>query len=178
MKPNFLTISTIFLSLFISISLTSCSSDDDGGSGGNAANGTLKANIDGANFQSQEMLSTANKVSAGGSTTMTLQGTDNSGKGFIFVINGYDGVGTYTFGGTSLGFINGSYIEANATNPTASQTWTAPYDDDSIRGELQMSTDSGDNVTGTFEFTAKNSNGDGSIKNITEGSFNLDVTSF
>lgn len=178
MKSNYLTITAIILSLFVSISFTSCSSDDDGGSGGNAANGTVKAKIDGANFQSQKMLSTATKVSAGGSTTMTLQGTDNSGKGFNFVINGYEGEGTYTFGGESLGFIVGNYIEANASNPTASQTWTAPYDDDSIRGELQISTDSEDNVTGTFEFTAKNSNGDGSIKNITEGSFNLEVTSF
>lgn len=175
MKSNFLMLGTLFLFLIFS---TSCSSDDDGGSGGTAAAGTVTAKIDGANFQSNEMLSSGNKVSAGGSTTMTLQGTDNSGKGFNFVINGYEGEGTYTFGGESLGFIVGNYIEANASNPTETQTWTAPYDDESIRGEIQFSADSGDNVKGTFEFTCKNVNGDGSIKDITEGSFDLDYTTF
>jgi hypothetical protein len=109
---------------------------------------------------------------------MTLQGTDNSGKGFNFVINGYDGVGTYTFGGASLGFIVGNWIEANASNPTNSQTWTAPYDNDDIRGEIQFSSDDGDKVQGTFSFTCKNSNGDGSIKDITEGSFDVNYTTF
>jgi hypothetical protein len=176
MKSNFLMITAMFM--FFCIGTTSCSDDDEGGSAGTAASGTVTAKVDGANFQSNEMLSSGNLVTQGPTDSMTLQGTDNSGKGFNFVINGYDGVGTYTFGGSSLGFIVGNYIEANASNPTASQTWTAPYDDDSIRGEINISTDSGDNVTGTFEFTAKNSNGDGSIKTITEGSFDLDYTTF
>lgn len=175
MKSNFLFIGALFLFLIFS---TSCSSDDDGGSGGNAAAGTVTAKIDGANFQSNTMLSTANKVTQGAADVMTLQGTDNSGKGFNFAINGYEGEGTYTFGGASLGFIVGNYIEANASDPLNSQTWTAPYDNEDIRGEISISSDSGDNVKGTFEFTCKNFNGDGSIKTITEGSFDLDVTSF
>ena len=176
MKSNFLLIATMFMFLFLGT--TSCSDDDDGGSGGTAANGTISAKVDGVNFQSNEMLSTGNLVTQGPTDSMTLQGTDNSGKGFNFVINGYDGVGTYTFGGASLGFIVANWIEANASDPLNSQTWTAPYDNDDIRGEIQFSEDNGENVKGTFSFTAKNVNGDNSVVNVTEGSFNLNYTTF
>ena len=175
MKSNFLMLSAMFMFLFIGT--TSCSDDDDGGLGGIAASGTVTAKVDGANFQSNEMLSTANKVTQGPADVMTLQGTDNSGKGFQFTINGYDGEGTYTFGGASLGFIVGNWIEANASDPLNSQTWTATYDNDDVRGEINISSDSGDNITGTFEFTCKNPN-DGSVKTVTEGSFDLDYTTF
>jgi hypothetical protein len=175
MKSNYLMLSAMLL--FLSFGTTSCSSDDDGGSGGNAANGTVTAKIDGNNFQSQQMFSTANRVSAGGNTTLTLQGTDNSGKGFNFIINGYEGEGTYDIGGDNLVFVVANYIEANASNPTATQTWTAPFDDTTIRGIISFSSDIDENVKGTFEFTSKNPN-DGSIKEITDGSFDLDVTSF
>jgi hypothetical protein len=78
MKNQLLKTSLILLSVVFS--LTSCSSDDDGGSGGAAAAGTMKATIDGANYQSSEMLSSANKVSAGGGSTFTLLGNTNEGK--------------------------------------------------------------------------------------------------
>jgi hypothetical protein len=178
MKSNFLFIGAMFL--FLAFTTSSCSDDDDGGSAGNAAAGTIVAKVDGVDFQSTEMLTTGNKVTSGPADAMTLQGTDNSGKGFNFLINGYDGVGTYTFGdGNAVQVISviGNYIEANASDPTNSQTWTAPYDNDSVRGEIQFSTDDGENVQGTFSFTCKNPN-DGSIKDITEGSFNVNYTTF
>lgn len=171
MKSNFLKINLIVFSLIFSLS--SCSNEDDGGSPGNASNGTITASIDGNSFQSNAMFSVSNLIDQGGITTLTLQGTNNDGNGFTFVINGFDGVGTYDIGGSNTIFVNASYIEADATNPTNSQTWQSPYDDDSVRGEFQVNEDTGSNVKGTFEFTAKNSN-DGSVKNITDGSFNLD----
>lgn len=175
MKTQFLKTSLILLSFLFS--LVSCSSDDDGGNGGNTPNGVVKAKVDGANFQSNPTFSTANRVTAGPSTTLTLQGTDNSGKGFNFVINGFEGEGSYEIGGDNLVFVVANYVEANATNPIDTQTWTAPYDDTTVRGSISFSTATDDNVEGTFEFTSKNPN-DGTVKNITEGSFNLEVTAF
>ncbi len=178
MKSNFLLIGTMFL--FLTFGFTSCSDDDDGGSGGNAANGTVVGTVDGTVVQSESMLSFANKVTSGPTDAFTLQGTDNSGKGFQFTINGYDGVGTYTFGdGNVVQAISvvGNYIEANASDPMNSQTWTAPFDDNSVRGEINFSSDDGSNIQGTFEFEAKNPN-DNSIVNITNGSFNLDYSTF
>ena len=177
MKTQLFKAGFVLLSLVFGLSTTSCSSDDDGGGDGNAANGTVTAKIDGTNFQSNEILSAANKVTAGPTTTLTLQGTDNSGKGFNFVINGFDGEGNYEIGGSNLVFVVANYVEGNPTNPIDTQTWTAPYDDTTVRGTISFSTVTDDNVQGTFEFTSKNPN-DGSVKTITDGSFNLDVTTF
>jgi len=171
MKSNFFKINLIVFSLIFILS--SCSNDDDGGSSSNASNGTITASIDGDSFQSNAMFSVSNLIDQGGITTLTLQGTNNDGNGFTFVINGFDGVGTYEIGGNNTVFVNASYIETDVTNPTNSQTWQAPYDDDTVRGEFQISEDTGSNVKGTFEFTAKNTN-DGSVKSITNGNFNLD----
>lgn len=163
--------------VFLLVSLLSCSSDDDGGAAGSAANGTITAKVDGANFQSNEMLSMATKVSAGATTTLTLQGTDNTGKGFNFGINGYEGEGSYEIGGNNLVFVVASYVEGNASNPTATQTWTAPYDNTSLRGSISIVSETDDKVEGTFEFTCKNPN-DGSVKTISDGSFNLEISNF
>lgn len=170
-------VKTCLIALTVLFSLTSCSSDDDGGSSGNAAAGTISAKVDGANFQSNQMLSTANKVTAGSSTSLTLQGTDNSGKGFNFVINGFEGEGSYDIGGDNLVFVVANYVEANVSNPLNTQTWTAPFDDTTVRGSISFSTVTDDNVQGTFQFTSKNPNDD-TLKNITEGSFDLEVTTF
>ena len=64
-------------------------------------------------------------------------------------------------------------VEANINNPMNSQTWSAPYQDSGVVGEVKISEKTDTKIKGTFNFKAKNSN-DQSIKNITEGSFNLD----
>lgn len=167
---------TYVFAIALALIFTGCSKDDDGGGGGDAASGTIKAKVDGANFTSNSDFTTANTVNAGGTTTMTIQGTDNSGKGFMFIINGMDGTGTYEIGSGVGGIsIIASYVEANASNPIDSQTWQAPFDD-TVAGQIQISELSDTNVKGTFEFTCKNSNDD-SMKEITDGSFNVEVNS-
>ncbi|RXR33154.1 hypothetical protein EQG68_06625 [Flavobacterium piscinae] len=153
--------------------LTSCS-DDDGGGGGNAAAGTITAKVDGTTVTTLEITTSATLVSAGGNTTLSMLGTSTSQKGFSFTINGFDGVGTYEFGGSSSVFRVASYIEANVSNPLDSQTWSAPYDDDSPRGTISFSEVTDTRVKGTFTYSAKNPN-DNSVKQITEGSFNVEI---
>ena len=51
-----------FMLLVMTLSLatfTSCSNDDDGGSGGNAPSGTLIAKVDGTSYESWEISSSA-----------------------------------------------------------------------------------------------------------------------
>jgi len=174
MKSNFLFIGAMFL--FLTFSTSSCSDDDGDGGGGNAAPGTVNATIDGASFTS-DVAASGNLVTQGAFATLTILGTNANGQALNFVVNGFDGVGTYDIGGANTIFVTASYTEANASDPTASQSWQAPYDGDAVRGTFEVTSDNGDNVQGTFEFTGKNSN-DGSVVDITNGTFNIDYTTF
>jgi hypothetical protein len=160
-----------------SLFLTSCSKDDDGGGGGNAAAGTITGKVNGTTVTSSSQLTQANKVTAGSTSSLTMQGTNFDGKGFSFVINNFTGTGTYEIGGSSSVFVVASYIEGNASNPLATNIWSAPFDTDAVRGEISFSEATDDNVKGTFSFTAKNPNDD-TEREITQGAFNVGVTNF
>lgn len=163
-----------FMLLLITVStvtILSCSKDDDGGGGGAAAEGTIEAKINGSQFTSLEMTTFANVTSGGGITTMVLQGNTSS-QAINMIINGYEGVGTYELSDSNV-FISASYIEPNISDPMNSQTWNAPYEDSGVAGEINISEETDTHVIGTFSFTAKNTN-DGSIKTISEGSFNIE----
>ncbi len=87
------------------------------------------------------------------------------------IIGGFGGEGSYNIGGGANVFGNASYTEIDASNPTDAQTWVAPYDE-SVAGEINVSDLSDTNIKGTFNFRGKNA--DGSFKEITEGSFDVD----
>ncbi len=157
--------------LFVSLALMSCKKDDEGGDGGAAAEGTITAKIGGADFTSLEIATTANEVTAGGSTTITIQGNDASGKAIILIINGYDGTGTYEISDAGI-FNTATYTEANISNPQATQSWVAPFANSGVAGEINISSKTADNIQGTFNFEGKN-NDDMSMRSITEGSFNM-----
>ena len=164
---------TLLLMCVSLITFTSCSNDDDGGDDGGgvaAASGTITANINGDSFTSLEMTSFANSTTGGGQTTLIMQGNTQS-QAINMIINGYDGVGTYQLTDENV-FRTASYIEPNVSNPTNTQTWTAPYQDSGVCGEIKITEETDSTVKGTFNFTSKNSNDD-TTKNVTEGSFNL-----
>lgn len=159
----------------VMVSITSCSKDDDGGSSGPAAEGTIVAKVNGTSVTTLEMVTFAN-VSSG---TLMLQGNTGgtSSKAFAFTIIGYEGAGTYDLGGGPNVFNTAAYIEtevdlANPANPDV-QTWQAPFDD-TLAGEINISEETETHVIGTFSFQSKNVNGDQSMRNITEGSFNIE----
>ncbi len=156
----------------VAISFTSCKKDDDGGGGGNAGSGTIAAKINGSSFSSMEVASRATISTNGGSTTLILQGSDASGKGIFINMFNYDGVGTYEFSDSNV-FLSATYVETNISNPQNTQTWTAPYDGSGVIGQVKISEKTDTNIKGTFNFTGKNVNGEESLRNITEGSFNL-----
>lgn len=165
----------LFLMTFSLVTITSCSSDDDGGSGGNAPSGTLVAKVDGVNYQSMQISSSATVANNGQS--LILIATNSDGNAFSINILGYDGIGTYNFDGAVTTGVNvASYSETNVnlSNPQNSTTelWQAPYENLSV-GSISISEESETNIKGTFEFTCKNLNGDQSVKTISEGSFDL-----
>ena len=153
---------------------TSCSTDDDGGGNGAAGDGLLEAKVDGASFKSFAQSSSATVANDGNNLIIIASSTDANG--FAMTIFGYDGVGTYPLGGGANIFNVASYSETDVdlNNPTNSTTelWQAPYDD-TVVGEIRISEETDSKIKGTFEFRGKNVNGDGSFKEITNGSFNL-----
>ena len=155
------------------VSLTSCSKDDDGGGDGGAGEGTITAKVDGQQFTSMEITSTANTVSGGGQTSMTVQG-NTATQAINLIIFGYDGVGTYELTSGNV-FISASYSEPNVNDPLNMPTWSAPYQDSGVIGQIKISEDANGRVKGTFSFTGKNVE-TGGTKQITEGAFNLTKT--
>jgi hypothetical protein len=164
----------LLLMSFSLVTLSSCSSDDDAGGGGQAAEGTITAKVNGTSVTTLEMVTFAN-LSSG---TLMLQGNTGgtSSKAFNFTIIGYDGIGTYPFGGGANIFNVASYIETEVdlndpANPTV-ETWNAPYDDTQV-GEINISEQTETHIKGTFSFEAKDANG--TMKSVTEGSFNVEI---
>jgi len=153
------------------ITLTGCSSDDDGGSSGGAASGTINAKIDGTNFTSMEISSSATLANSG--QNLVIIGSNSSGKAITITIIGYEGEGTYEISGSMVS--SASYSETDVSNPSnpTTEIWQSPYED-SLLGEINISEETENKIKGTFNFMCKNVNGDDSIKNITEGSFDLD----
>ncbi len=158
--------------------VSSCSSDDDGGGGGSAAAGTITAKVGGSSVTTVNIATFANQVGP----IMQIQGNTGgtSSKAFVLNIMTYDGVGTYDIGGGEfgLGQANVSYVETivDLANPTAPdiKTWSAPFEGGEKVGEIKVSEVTETYIKGTFQFTAKNTD-DGSTKQITEGSFNIDL---
>lgn len=158
------------------VSLTSCKSDDDGGGGGDAPSGTLTANVEGASFQSLDISSSATIANNG--QNLIIIASNSDGNAFSMSIFGYSGPGTYPLGGginiTNTASYSETDVDLNNPQNSTTEIWQAPYDDTMV-GEINISEDTGSKVIGTFSFTCKNVNGDQSVKNITNGSFDLNA---
>ena len=104
-----------FMLLVMTLSLatfTSCSNDDDGGSGGNAPSGTLIAKVDGTSYESWEISSSATIANNGNNLIIIASNSD--GNAFSFTVWGYDGVGTYDLDGSNINNVNvASYTETD-----------------------------------------------------------------
>ncbi len=149
--------------------LTSCSSSDDGGGGGgNAALGTLKAKAGSTNFTSMQAATFAMSQSG----MLIIQGSDATGKAIQLLLAGVTTAGTYEISDTAGISVVANYTIANISNPSASQTWAAPYENSGVVGSVTISEITATNVKGTFTFTGKNQAGS-DTKPITEGAFNV-----
>lgn len=157
------------------VTFTSCSSDDGGGNDpgtGGAASGVLVAKVDGNSYQSMEISSSATVANSGQS--LIIIASNSSGNAFAFTILGFEGTGTYPIGGGANILNSASYTETDVSNPQSPTTeiWQAPFDDTMV-GEIVVTEVTDSKVKGNFNFSCKNVGGDQSVKNITDGSFNL-----
>lgn len=153
--------------LFASLALASCSGDDDNGNpnnngGGNASGEYVKAKVDGADFASTNAADVVQAIKPM-PTTLSVQGSNNTGEFIQIMINNYNGAGTYT-----LNEMQSGYIQYGALNP---QGTYSSIMGDGASGEVTVTSDNGSTVEGTFHFVGKLvGEGDGT-KNVTEGKF-------
>lgn len=155
------------------LGITSCSKDDDGDGVGNTGEGTITATVNGQTFTTLEITSAANTSAGGGITFLTIQG-NTATQAVNLNITGYEGVGTYELSDSNV-FMSANYSEPNVNDPLNLPMWNAPYQDSGVVGEINISEDADGRIKGSFSFTGKSSN-DGSIKSITDGTFNLSKT--
>ena len=157
--------------------LSSCSSDSSSG-GGAAGLGTLKAKIGGSNFTSIPQAASAIIASNGTFQNLSISGADASGKSLILTILGENiGVGTYPITDQSTEIASGTYTEVNISNPSSAVVWGAPYDGGGNSGSIIITSKTATNVQGTFSFTAINATTGTGTKAITNGVFNVNLTS-
>jgi len=106
------------------------------------------------------------KIIGDTATTLIIQGTDNSGKGFLFRISEYSGPATYELGFNKVdlaSWINGL---------TAADQFSTVHQGSS--GRIVVSEDNKEVVEGTFEFVGKMSNTSSSIT-VTNGKFKVNL---
>lgn len=154
------------LSFFVAF--MACSNDDGQDvSGGNevftgdvAGVGTIAASKD------YDTVS-GTKVAAGGSTIVILQGTDNSGKGFMIRLSTYNGPGEYTLGFTNIAN-SATYIGGTAMGEQYSTAFQG------TSGKITVDSDDDKRIEGTFEFVGKVNN-TSSAMTVTNGSFKVNL---
>jgi hypothetical protein len=156
------------------VTMTGCKSDDDGGSGGNAAEGTLTAKIAGSSFTSEELATTATIIDTGAGRSLTISGGDFTGKTIVIGLPAFDGEGTYEVDSEGLVLNSLSLIEVDVNNPQNPEFWQAPYAGSNVAGTISISSETETHVVGTFTMKVKGGDDD-SVINITSGSFNIEL---
>lgn len=158
------------------VSLSSCSSDDDGGSGGDAADGTLTAKIDGASFTSEELATSAVIVTSGAGRALNILAGDFDGLTFQIGLPTFDGEGTYNVDSEDVILNSFVLIDVDVSNPQSptTQSWLAPYAGSGLAGTVSISSETATHIVGTFEMKIKGGDNN-SVINITNGSFNIEL---
>ncbi|MEW4924380.1 DUF6252 family protein [Algibacter sp. 2305UL17-15] len=161
----------LFVMMGSLLTITSCSKDDDSSGGGEVGSGTMTANVDGASYKNFNNLGQATLATTNGKKNLVIQSSNSNGQSINIVIWNYTGPGTYKIESTGLNANTAIYTETDVSNPTNTQIWSAPYKDSAVES-IKITDETDSNVEGEFSFKGKNS-GDDSVKNITDGKFNL-----
>lgn len=152
----------VFLIAISLVTFSSCSKNDDEDS---ATNGDefLTAKIDGANYAAAQNPA----VIVGAQSTngvLAVQGGDNNGNTITIALPNYTGVGTYKTGDNITNQNVIMYLEISGTRPTS---WASNFAT-LTPGTIEITTDDGTTVEGTFSFDGSDAS---TTKKITEGKF-------
>lgn len=143
--------------LSLIISCNDATDEDLGISG----SGSLSATVDGSSFTS--LSSTVGAAVTNG--IAAIQGSTSDGTYIRMNITNYNGLGTYTTGGS---FSNQTSISYGTISPSIA-TWIASSILSSSSGTIEITEDTATTVSGTFSFVGYNGNTD--RKEVTNGVF-------
>ncbi|HOX78390.1 MAG TPA: DUF6252 family protein [Bacteroidales bacterium] len=149
-----------FLIIALSIALVSCDKDNDGNN--NGMGGTMTLKHDGSNWSASLAVAAANT-----NGVLSVTGSDNSANQCNVTLYNIPGPGTYQLGGSMSNPNTGRWTQGLGQNDTYS-TMVGQGTGTCTITELTAS-----KVSGTFEFTAKNTAGN--MVTISEGSFSADL---
>lgn len=163
------------VTMALTLALSSCSSSDGGGGGGAAGLGTLKANVGGTNFTSIAQGTTALIADNGTYQNLSIGGADATGKVMQLMILAPEvTAGTYQLSEDAELPSTASFTQVNLSTSQA-EVWGAPYTDGGNSGSIVITSITATNVQGTFSFVGRGESGP--TKSITNGSFNVNITS-
>ena len=155
--------------------VAACKGDDDGANdnGTNTQNdgATFTATIDNTDF-SGDLFALATITTFNENTLFRLQASDENDRSIVIVINGFDGLGTYSLSSQNTVDNSASYTERDGDNPDDSTTWSAPYEESGFVGSVTISEITDVMVTGIFNFEGKEENGT-TFRDVTDGRFNV-----
>jgi len=151
--------------LFTAVLFTACSTnddddnDDDGSSGGSEF---VTAKVNGTDFEAAQdpAVIVGATVSNG---VLAVHGGKNNGETLRLTIGSYNGVGTYSAGESITSVNSLMYV---TISPVAA--WTTIFD--LATGTIEITSDDGTTVEGTFSFEGYNA-ADQTTKTITVGKF-------
>ncbi len=156
----------------IGLTVVACKKDDEGGDDPPGGSGTFTAKVDGANYTGLDGTVAAQIQQAGPNELLAVSaGTANS-ENIQFIIQAFDGVGTYELNFISIGTYS---ILPDTSDPTSVIIYTTVTPDGSPAGEVNISSFDGDSVQGTFSFTGYRNDDNSQTVSVTEGEFNVEI---
>ncbi|AFL81298.1 hypothetical protein Aeqsu_1819 [Aequorivita sublithincola DSM 14238] len=163
----------LVLMAVLAISLTSCSSDDDGGEDPSGGTGTFSAKVDETTFTSLEGTVAGQLTSSGPTKVLAISAGTSKSENLQMIVTTFDGVGTYDLNFTNIGTYSFLPDPSNPDPNTVVIYSTA--NGQPSNGQLKVSSYEGNVVKGTFSFTAYNLNNTSQSVSVTEGEYNIEV---
>lgn len=166
----------IFFLLFIALSVTisSCNKDDDGGSDPQGGTGDFTAKVDGKSFTGMEGTVAGQITNSGPTSVFGVSAGTSDSENLQMIVTNFDGEGTYDLSILNIGTY--SYLPDPSNPDPSTVVIYSTANGQSVNGEIKVSSYEGNIAKGTFSFTAYNMNNPSDSVTVTDGQFNVEVT--
>ena len=163
----------VLVLIMIGLTVIACKKDDEGGDDPMGGAGSFTAKVDGSNYTGIDGAVAAQIQQAGPNELLAVSGGSANAENIQFIIQNFDGVGTYELNFISIGTYT---ILPDVNNPSSVLIYTTVTPDGGPAGEAKISSFDGDTVKGTFNFTGYKSDDQSETVSVSDGEFNIELT--